>query len=84
MSQAATILAHLLAGESITPLRALELTGSIAMHSRASELRSWGFVIDCEVRHEGRRKYGVYTVAGLPKSSLTQINPRRDNENACE
>jgi len=62
MSQCDTLLLAMRAGHAITPLVAYKLTGSLACHSRIAELRSRGHVIDCEVRREGQRKYGVYTL----------------------
>lgn len=62
MSQCDLILNHLLKGYPVTPLVAYELTGSLACHSRISELRERGYHIDCNVHHDGRTKYGVYTL----------------------
>lgn len=39
MTQCQTILAHLEAGNTITPAEAYELCGTLALHSRISELR---------------------------------------------
>ena len=39
VTQCAAILAHLEAGNTITPLEAYALCGTLALHSRISELR---------------------------------------------
>ena len=66
MSQTQVILDHLLLGEVITPLRAFHLTGGLAAHSRIAEIRSMGYTVLCQVKHEGRRKFGEYRLS--PKS----------------
>lgn len=64
MSQADTILARLQAGETITPARALELTGSLACHSRIAELRARGYRIECKMRTGNGRRWGEYRLVG--------------------
>lgn len=59
-SQCEQILAAMKAGEVITPLRAFQLTGSLACHSRIAELREAGNTIICTIKSEGRKRYGEY------------------------
>ena len=48
-SQCDVILAHLDAGNTITPAEAYELCGTLALHSRISELRGQFYDIHCEL-----------------------------------
>lgn len=61
-SQADVLLEHLLRGETITPMRAFELTGSMACHSRMAELRDRGHRIDCKIASGNGRRWGCYTL----------------------
>lgn len=63
MSQCDKILAHLEAGNTITPAEAYAMCGTLALHSRISELRSQGVRIDMEMRSEGRKRWGEYWIA---------------------
>ena len=63
MSQNAVILAHLEAGNTITPAEAYALCGSLALHSRIAELRAQGYRIDGEMRSAGKSRYGEYWLA---------------------
>jgi hypothetical protein len=63
VSQNAQILAHLEAGNTITPREAFGLCGSLALHSRIAELRAAGYRIDGEMRSEGKRRWGEYWLA---------------------
>ena len=63
MTQNATILSHLEAGNTITPRQAFALCGSLALHSRIAELRAQGHRIDMEMRTQGRMKWGEYWLA---------------------
>lgn len=49
MSQIDTLKAHLEAGNSITPLQALELCGSLRLSERIRELEREGMLIDHEM-----------------------------------
>lgn len=49
MSQCDAILAHLQAGNSLTPAEAYERFSTLALHSRIAELRQRGHAIDCEI-----------------------------------
>ncbi len=63
MSQNAQILAHLEAGNTITPAEAYALCGSLALHSRIAELRRAGHRIDGEMRSAGKKRWGEYWLA---------------------
>lgn len=63
MSQSDTILAHLESGETITPAEAYALCGTLALHSRISELRGRGHRIDGEMQSDGKRRWGLYWLA---------------------
>ena len=60
MSQNEQILAHLEAGNTITPAQAYDLCGSLALHSRIAELRRAGYRIDGEIRTGNGRRWGEY------------------------
>lgn len=59
MSQCERILEHLLEGNSLTPAQAYAKFGTLALHSRAAELRERGHRIVCTLV-DG---HGVYTMA---------------------
>lgn len=63
MTQNATILEHLSAGNTITPAEAYALCGSLSLHSRIAELRAQGYRIDGVMRSEGKRRWGEYWLA---------------------
>ena len=63
MSQCERILAHLEAGNTITPAEAYAMCGTLALHSRIAELRAQGIRIDMEMRSEGKRRWGEYWIA---------------------
>ena len=63
MSQSAQILAHLEAGNTITPAQAYDLYGTLALHSRIAELRRKGYRIDGEMRSDGTHRWGEYWIA---------------------
>lgn len=63
VSQASRILAHLEAGNTITPREAYELFGTLALHSRISELRERGNRIECQMQSDGRTHWGEYFLA---------------------
>ena len=60
MSQNTVILAHLEAGNTITPAEAYALCGSLALHSRIAELRAHGYRIDMTLRRENGKQFGEY------------------------
>ena len=60
MTQCDAILAMLQRGETVTPLSAYAATGSLALHSRISEIRQRGYSIECTFRTEGRKHWGEY------------------------
>lgn len=49
MSQNANIYAHLADGKTLTPMQALNLFGTLALHSRIAELRERGHAIECTI-----------------------------------
>ncbi len=63
MSQNEAIIQHLEAGNTITPAEAYTLCGSLALHSRISELRHQGYRIDGEMRSGNGKKWGEYWLA---------------------
>ena len=63
MSQNAAILAHLEAGNTITPAEAYAKFRTLALHSRIAELRKQGYRIDGEIRTQGRTRWGEYWLA---------------------
>ena len=63
MSQSAQILAHLEAGNTITPAQAYDLYGTLALHSRIAELRARGYEIDMVMRSSGGKRWGEYSLA---------------------
>ena len=63
MSQTATILAHLEAGNTITPAEAYAMCGSLALHSRIAEIRDRGYAVQKQMHHENGRVWGEYWLA---------------------
>ena len=56
MSRTANIYAYLADGHALTAFTAAKKFGTLAMHSRAAELRARGHQIEClEVKRNGRR-----------------------------
>ena len=70
MSQCSAILAHLKAGNTITPAQAYERFGSLALHSRISELRDVGYRIEMELRSAGGKRWGEYRLAQPQQGEL--------------
>lgn len=64
LSQNETILAHLQAGNTITPAEAYALCGSLALHSRIAELRRLGYPIDGRISTRDGKRWGVYRLRG--------------------
>jgi len=63
-SQCGRLLAHLRAGNSITPYDAYQIAGILACHSRISELRKLGYQIRCElVKTQSGKVVGKYSLA---------------------
>ncbi len=60
MSQTAQILAHLEAGNSITPKEAYAMVGSLALHSRIAEIRDQGYAVQKIMHAENGRRWGEY------------------------
>ena len=63
MSQTDRILAHMEAGNTVTPAVAYELTGSLACHSRIAELRARGYHISKVMRSGNGKRWGEYFLA---------------------
>jgi hypothetical protein len=63
MSQTDRILAHLEAGNTITPAEAYAMVGSLALHSRIAEIRERGFVVQKVMHHDHGRTWGEYWLA---------------------
>ena len=60
-SQCNHIMAHLRAGNTLTPAEAYERFGSLALHSRIAELRGRGHNIECElVEVQSGKRVGRY------------------------
>ena len=60
MSQDDKILAHLEAGNTVTPFEALQIAGTLALHSCIARLRRRGYRIDMTLERENGRQYGRY------------------------
>jgi hypothetical protein len=62
MSQCNDILRALKRGEKLTPLDALRRFGTIALHSRAAELRARGYKVRCRLVQRGGKRVGEYSL----------------------
>lgn len=63
MTQCDAILEVLQRGETITPAQAYELCGTLALHSRISELRGQFYDIDCKIIKTASGKHvGCYSL----------------------
>lgn len=60
MTQANQILQMLKQGKRVTPFSALAICGSLACHSRISELRDRGHRIECRIVTRNGRRFGEY------------------------
>ena len=60
MSQSAQILAHLEAGNTITPADAYARFGTLALHSRIAELRERGYDVRMTMRSANGKRWGEY------------------------
>ena len=63
MSQDDAVLAHLEAGETVTPESVRQICGSLAAHSIMARLRKRGYRIDKIMRHENGKHFGEYFLA---------------------
>lgn len=59
-SQRDSILDHLLEGNSITPIDALNLFGCFRLGARIHDLRKDGYNIETEYEHNNGKKYARY------------------------
>ena len=64
LTQRDRILDHLLRGESITPITALELFECFALSQRIGELRRMGHDIETVPVASGRKRYASYRLRG--------------------
>lgn len=64
-SQCKMILAHLLAGHTLTPLEALRLFGCLRLGGRIFDLREQGYAIDMTLERapDGKKKWARYSMA---------------------
>ncbi len=62
-TQAAQILAHLQAGNSITPRDAIQLFGCMRLAARIAELREQGHAIATVLEDDGSRRWARYSLA---------------------
>lgn len=63
MTQAQSILRHLKAGRSITPLEALRRFGCFRLGARVYDLRRSGHRIERSLVDDGERRYARYRLA---------------------
>lgn len=64
LTQRDQILEHLLRGESLTPITALELFGCFALSQRVGELKRMGHDIETVPVANGRKRYASYRLRG--------------------
>ena len=62
MTQCESILECLQSGRTLTPLEMYSLCGSLAGHSRISELRERGYDIECEMIEVSGKRVGRYSM----------------------
>lgn len=63
-SQRDLILRHLMRGESLTPIQALDLYGCFALSQRIGELKRLGHDIETVMTRAGRKQYATYRMRG--------------------
>jgi hypothetical protein len=63
MSQTQKILEHMEAGNTVTPLSAQRLCGTLALHSRISDIRAMGYTVTMEMRSANGSRWGEYWLA---------------------
>lgn len=62
MTQTATILAHLQAGESITPMDALRDFGCFRLAARIKDIRDEGYDVQMDWDTDGTKKWARYSL----------------------
>ena len=62
MSQCFEILRFLRNGQKLTPVGAYTLCGTLALHSRISELRARGHRVKCTMVEIGGKRVGRYSL----------------------
>lgn len=70
MSQDDAILKALQSGQTITPLLAEQLCGTLACHSAISRLRKRGYVIPCKRVTQNGKHFGEYRLVGQQELAL--------------
>ena len=67
MTQCQAILEYLQAGNTLTPAEAYSKFGTLALHSRAAELRERGYAVECELVETPTGKHvGRYSLLRVP------------------
>lgn len=64
MTQEAAIREHLLAGNEITPVEALDRFGCFRLAARIDSLRHAGLDIETVIERRGRKRYARYRLRG--------------------
>ncbi len=62
MSQKANIYAWLADGNTLTPLEAFQMFGTLALHTRVDQLRAKGIDIHCEMITVNGKRVGRYSL----------------------
>ena len=62
MTQTDMILAHLQAGESITPMEALRAFGCFRLAARIKDIRDAGHDVDMVLEGDGEKKWARYSL----------------------
>lgn len=72
-TQNAMILAHLRAGNEITPLEALEKFGCLRLAARISDLRATGQNIDSRIHHgPNGKRFAAYRLCASAQGEVMQ------------
>ncbi len=72
MKQNEAILAHLLSGNSITPIEALNLYGCFRLGARVHDLKGMGYEIETEIEHENGKHFARYSMKSWSGSGVQQ------------
>lgn len=84
MSQETVILAHLKAGHRITPASAYELCGTLALHSRISDLRKAGHDISGKIITQNGKRHGEYWLAQQNHGAPTSGRAAASKDPMCD
>ena len=72
-TQTAMILAHLRAGNEITPLEALEKFGCLRLAARIADLRATGQMINSRIHHAPNgKRFAAYRLCGAAQGEVLQ------------